>query len=414
MRQIPSRFRLPGFVVAASSRTLRLSQFSAFNPRPLFIGLPVAKAFLPPISSSPRSSTTNSNKAKPIATAPLKFPTQGFQLYDPSDKVEEETLPTYDAKAYYPARLGEIIRHGKDQYQLVTKLGYGSSSTVWLCYNLVTKDYKTLKIHVNTLPFNRELEIFQHLDSFKHAEHPGRAFLRALDDSFQIKGPHGTHEVFVFAPLGFSLRRFQKRMPDDQIFDKDLVRMALFQALIGLNYLHDVANVTHTDFHSDNLLMSITDDSIFADVVKAETVTDPSHRKQTEDGVIYSSRDIALGAGEIILCDFGVARIGKEHEGMALPLQYRTPEVLLGSKWGHSVDVWSFALTAWDLIQPAALFRIHSETDMELNTAHHLADMVALLGPPPKEFLRRSMACEKYWDNDGKFVRSPAFYLVQG
>ncbi|PTU22309.1 hypothetical protein P175DRAFT_0431225, partial [Aspergillus ochraceoroseus IBT 24754] len=47
--------------------------------------------------------------------------------------VEEEKTPYYDPKRFYPARLGEII---DARYQLTTKLGYGTSSTVWLARDL--------------------------------------------------------------------------------------------------------------------------------------------------------------------------------------------------------------------------------------------------------------------------------------
>lgn len=57
-----------------------------------------------------------------------------FTRLSVDDKVDEECLPDYLASRYYPVRLGEIIR---DQYQVVGKLGYGASSTVWLARDLV-------------------------------------------------------------------------------------------------------------------------------------------------------------------------------------------------------------------------------------------------------------------------------------
>lgn len=45
------------------------------------------------------------------------------------DAVEEERTPNYDPARFYPARLGDLLH---DRYQLATKLGYGSSSTIWL------------------------------------------------------------------------------------------------------------------------------------------------------------------------------------------------------------------------------------------------------------------------------------------
>jgi len=47
--------------------------------------------------------------------------------------IEEETTPCYDPKRFYPTRLGEVLN---DRYQVATKLGYGTSSTLWLARDL--------------------------------------------------------------------------------------------------------------------------------------------------------------------------------------------------------------------------------------------------------------------------------------
>lgn len=60
---------------------------------------------------------------------PLQFPPDGFELVDAARMIEEETLPTYSPARYYPVRLGQIFQ---DRYQVVGKVGYGGSSTVWL------------------------------------------------------------------------------------------------------------------------------------------------------------------------------------------------------------------------------------------------------------------------------------------
>jgi hypothetical protein len=40
--------------------------------------------------------------------------------------------------------------------------------------------------------------------------------------------------------------------------------------------------------------------------------------------------------------------------------------------------------------------------DGYLDDEFHFAQMVSLMGPPPKEFLARSKRCSKYWDSEGK------------
>lgn len=47
--------------------------------------------------------------------------------------MEEEGLLEYNPDYFYPVRLGEVFN---DRYQTVSKLGYGSSSTIWLARDL--------------------------------------------------------------------------------------------------------------------------------------------------------------------------------------------------------------------------------------------------------------------------------------
>jgi hypothetical protein len=42
--------------------------------------------------------------------------------------------------------------------------------------------------------------------------------------------------------------------------------------------------------------------------------------------------------------------------------------------------------------------------DGHLNDELHLAEMVSLMGPPPKEFLARSEKSRQYWDEEGTFA----------
>lgn len=62
------------------------------------------------------------------------FPSTGFETIDPSERVEEERLPFYNYKDYFPVRIGQML-HGR--YQVSAKLGYGTTSTVWLGHDLM-------------------------------------------------------------------------------------------------------------------------------------------------------------------------------------------------------------------------------------------------------------------------------------
>ncbi|KAF4997458.1 hypothetical protein FGRMN_3822 [Fusarium graminum] len=158
--------------------------------------------------------------------------------------------------------------------------------------------------------------------------------------------------------------------------------------------------VQQVDIHTDNLLIAITDDSILTTVEENE-LHQPSARKFIGDTVIHVSQYMLGGAGALTICDLGQARIGRVHRSKAMPTPYRAPEVILGMTWGNSVDVWSVGLLAWDMLHQEGIFRVYDGSE-QLNDAHHLAAMTALLGPPPDAFLRRSDKTKQYWDANGE------------
>jgi serine/threonine-protein kinase SRPK3 len=63
----------------------------------------------------------------------LVFPKHGVISIPAIEKVEDENLPGYAATRYYPVRIGQIFR---DRYQVVGKLGFGTTSIVWLARGL--------------------------------------------------------------------------------------------------------------------------------------------------------------------------------------------------------------------------------------------------------------------------------------
>lgn len=62
------------------------------------------------------------------------FPSSGWDIIDPSIPIGEESTPTYRPEKFYPVYIGEVFN---DRYQVVGKLGYGSSATVWLGRDLL-------------------------------------------------------------------------------------------------------------------------------------------------------------------------------------------------------------------------------------------------------------------------------------
>lgn len=48
--------------------------------------------------------------------------------------MEEEKLSYYDPTLFYPVQIGDVLYN---RYQAIAKFGFGSTSTTWLCKDLV-------------------------------------------------------------------------------------------------------------------------------------------------------------------------------------------------------------------------------------------------------------------------------------
>ena len=154
----------------------------------------------------------------------------------------------------------------------------------------------------------------------------------------------------------------------------------------------------------------------------------PSPRKIDGDRIIYTSRPLVpriYKYGQPVLCDLGEARFGEyDPLGDIQPYQYRAPEVILDVPWDHKVDIWNVgvlvrraccrlderALTAhalqiWDLFENGNLFQTTGGPENKEDNVYHLAHMVALLGPPPADFLERTRTDRpwRWFDKEGRY-----------
>ncbi|KAK0102752.1 hypothetical protein ONS95_006349 [Cadophora gregata] len=333
--------------------------------------------------------------------SPLRKLPSRFVDLDVTKKIEEEDVPSYVPEDYYPVHIGEVF---KSRYQVVTKLGFGVNSTVWLCRDLRKHRYLTLKIRVRTkehelvdLQSDREITINEHLTS-NPIDHPGKNMVRSVIDSFELTSLNGNHKCVLYQLLGMSFTEFLRLLPHNK-FPKDLTQRSVQLLLIALDYLHQ-CHVVHTDISPDNVLQKIEDELIISQIEKG--LEQPIARKVLSNRTIYKSQQMPLSTGPPLLCDLGEARLGtQKHRGDIMPGIYRAPEVILGMDWDSKVDIWAIGVMTWDFLEGSHLF--FAKKNRMLDDEQHLAEMVSLLGPPPLEFLKRSEKCYQYWDSQGNW-----------
>ncbi|KAI0278744.1 kinase-like domain-containing protein [Russula brevipes] len=338
-------------------------------------------------------------------STPRQFPATGFELITSSHLIEEEQWECYKPDEFYPVRLGEIF---KSQYQVVGKLGYGAYATAWLCQDLHDHKHVTLKIGTPEA-LEGELRVLRQLRTIK-TSHSGSLLVRQMLDDFQVDSKNGVFQCVVHPPLAISIKAFRRMLPD-RALPVSLVKLVLKHLLLGLDFLHTEAKVIHTDIQESNVLLGMNEQTAERDFDNFEKneLTSPSARKIEGDRVIYTSRPLVplvYSYGWPVLCDFSEARFG-EYDNMAdiQPFQYRAPEVIFDIPWGEKVDIWSVGVMIWDLLGNGNLFRTTGGPDDKQDNIYHLAHMVALLGPPPKEFLERTKGdrVQNWFDENGNW-----------
>ncbi|KMU92502.1 GH08190p [Coccidioides immitis H538.4] len=327
------------------------------------------------------------------------------------------TLPMaarYKPEQFYPANIGEVFN---GRYQALCKIGYGTTSTVWLARDLQTSEgpsaYVSLKIYTNGYVRGDELAVLQHINTVSaETTHPGHQDIRKLLASFEIKGPHGVHMCLVQQALGMSLHGLLQFIPTRSL-SLELLKPFLRQCLFGLDFLHTTAGIIHTvnggsDLQPKNLLFPVDSPLVFSDLEEDE-IKNPSARKVLSDRVIYQTKELPRPRrGFPLICDFGEARFmnkdGHPHTDDIMPDLLRPPEVVMRMAWDEKVDIWSIAPLTWHLVSPRPLFDRRNPETGEPDDRFMIAHLGALLGPPPPEFRRRSAVCQSFWDENGKWT----------
>ncbi|PIL35319.1 hypothetical protein GSI_02044 [Ganoderma sinense ZZ0214-1] len=360
---------------------------------------------------------------QPRPPSPPRPPsTADFQTLDTSVPIEEETLPWYDPRQFYPVRIGEVFQ---SRYQVVGKLGHGAYSTVWLCRDLVEHRYVTIKVCTrNSLPVRRELSALKHLNSLPWTLHGGRKLIRTLLDHFELTlpeqavsseneaqpgdeaAPPQTFQCLVHKPMLMSLFAFR----DGRQLPESFLKLVLKHILLTLDYLHSQAKVIHTDLQEQNILLGLDYIPALEAFEEAERTSPVARKIIAGDRVIYQSREIVTDPdnyGRPVLCDFGEARFGATtYTDIIQPYQYRAPEVILGMPWDEKVDIWTVGVMIWNMFEGRDMFKTTGGPEKKDDDVYHLAHMVSLLGPPPVDLLKRSKMEElgQYFDAQGNWI----------
>ncbi|KAF8335635.1 kinase-like protein [Amanita rubescens] len=252
-------------------------------------------------------------------------------------------LPASEGFGYFQG--GPGLTFGPDgRFKLQAKLGFGTTSSVWLARDHVDNVHVAIKILTGHATFLnrehklRELEVLQRLRSVT---------------------PDGSYDHCASLLTQFTLQK-------GKFIPVPTVKRILRHVLLGIARLHK-CGIAHTDIKPDNIMIDLerhwTTETIDTWVRENPPRTYAPERSLNKMVTAFVSQSLppssldALSSCNFKLADFSSAQFSSDQTTDNItPLGLRPPEVVLGGEWGESVDIWTFGCMVFTLLTRQALF----------------------------------------------------------
>ncbi|KAK7909211.1 SRSF protein kinase 3 [Apiospora marii] len=295
------------------------------------------------------------------------FDLLGFEVEN-----EIEDLERYEPGGFCPIDLSlrDEPKFINDRFQVIYKLGFGGFGTVWLCYDVVFKAWRALKVHQATQSATsqppgscRDLLVSQTLkrESVSVEDALDNGVAMPLE-TFWIESPNGRHLCTVLPLLGPRLSDLMDHMAGD---DPGRINHISYQIVKGMDFLHR-HGICHGDFRPQNVLLRLKD-GCFDDLG-----VDEMRQLLGRPGMV----DIELEAGgrsphapeyavtcinweslwQYVSDDIAIVDFGESYEttnlnphDLGIPRRYAAPEIIIGGDKGVGTDLWALGCTLMDL-----------------------------------------------------------------
>jgi len=315
-----------------------------------------------------------------------------------------------------------------DKYNILTELGRGMYSIVWLAYSIENKNYYAIKVqHPNEykegVSENNFVKSLPNINVFNTIVHD---FKEIRDDKKYLCTVYNLH----CSNLDCILRK--GKYGDGIPFD--IAKKMFKEMLEACNYLHTQLKVYHADIKTDNILLKgistknkqiidLYDKFNFGDLYskakkehnKLSSEKKLKIRKRIHSEIFnkivsmineseidkYDISDEYILNPSVCLADFGqFVEDGEYYDEAFGTRYYRSPENILVGKSSFPNDIWALGCTFYEILTGRILF----DPDKDKNYSrdeYHLKLINESCGEFPYNFLK-STKLYKYYFNHGK------------
>ncbi|KAM9506964.1 SRSF protein kinase 3-like isoform 2-T4 [Salvelinus alpinus] len=326
-----------------------------------------------------------------------------LEQLEPEESLDREDPREYCHGGYHPVHIGDTFNR---RYQVLSKLGWGYFSTVWLCLDLRLGRRVAVKVLKSGEGFTQagqdELTLLR-CASGPTARHLQSRRIVQLLDEFKIAGVNGVHVCLVLELLGPDLRCWQVCFGNPGL-SLSWVKQVIAQVLQALDYLHTQCKIIHTDIKPENILLCLEEQNPKQTAGGSACPypgKDAKSRSTAEKDLVTP---ISLKEITVKIADLGSSCWVYKHFCEEIQTrQYRSLEVLLGSDYGPPADIWSVACMAFELVTGDSLFEPKAGKTFSLEE-DHIAHIIELLGKVPAAVALSGKYSMEYFNRKGECV----------
>ncbi|KAA1467008.1 kinase-like protein [Dentipellis sp. KUC8613] len=338
----------------------------------------------------------------------------------PSQLSGVEYAEDYRPGGFHPMTIGDTFSEGR--YRIIHKLGFGSSSTVWLARDerhhpgrLVT--LKAMRADSSSTAADEIPEIL--IPKSLQSASISSSDFQAVDEIFLVRGPNGLHQFLVFLLAGPSILALSEspgQVSSSRRLRGDLAKSVAKQTATALYCMHR-AGFVHGDLTTANILFRVSEDipewsdeQVYSHFGLPETEEIRTcdgqprgpHAPKELVAPISSTKlaDASLLQEKVVIIDFGqsyaIAHPPQNYQP-ATVINYCAPEMRFEKRTGFETDVWALGCAIFEICAGFPLFDPFLGSDADV-----LRQTVETLGKLPEPWWMSFAEQALWFDEDGE------------